>query len=306
MRWSPTGLSRNARLVSASRRTDVPALWGPWFEGRLEAGFAEYVPVGPPRRCRASLRPEDVLAFVFWTRWPRPFLPVLDRVLADGFPVGMNVTVTGLGGTAVEPGTPDPERGLAALLEVADRLPQGAVLWRFDPVFVSRDWPTSHALERFRRLAGPLAGRVHRVAISFVTPYVRQVGPDLRRYEAETGDRVEAADEGRRAEVAQALSELAKEAGIPLVACCDPALSGLAPAACNAFGWLQAAWPDLRPLKAPPLAPGREGCACSREVDIGVYDTCTLGCRYCYATRDRDTARRRMALHDPALPCLLP
>lgn len=98
MKWNLDDLNRTAVGVSASRRTDIPALFGQWFERRLDAGFVEYIPAGPPRRVRRSIAPADVSHFTFWSRWPRPFFRTLDTVLRIGYPVLWNVTITGLGG----------------------------------------------------------------------------------------------------------------------------------------------------------------------------------------------------------------
>ncbi len=307
--WSARDLAPTAVGVSASRRTDIPALYGAWLAGRLEAGRVEYVPAGPPRRIERSLRPEDVTHFTFWSKWPRPFFPTLGRLLEAGYPVLWNVTITGLGGTAVEPSVPPPERAVAAVGELSRLVGPGAIVWRYDPVFVSERFGPAHHERTFAALAGALAGRVDRVAISFVEPYARRVAPDLRRYGRETGDAPGEPSDGERLALAARLGELAAEAGVPLTVCCEPELGaalGCEPTGCNRFAWACRVYPDLARHRALRDRPTRAGCACSREVDIGVYDTCTLGCRYCYATRDRDAARRARGRHDPAGACLAP
>jgi hypothetical protein len=50
----------------------------------------------------------------------------------------------------------------------------------------------------------------------------------------------------------------------------------------------------------------RPACACIPSRDIGAPDTCTFGCRYCYATRSDAVARRRQRAHDPTAPALGP
>ncbi|MBN1335024.1 MAG: DUF1848 family protein [Deltaproteobacteria bacterium] len=309
MSWSVAALSPEARVVSASRRTDIPALYGRWFGARLDAGGCTYVPAGPPRTCRASLRPEDVRWFVFWTRWPRPFLPVLDTVLARRFPVIVNLTVTALGGTAVEPGGPPARRALTAARALADRLPRAALTWRYDPIFLSDRYDEAFHLDAFARLAEDLAGRVDHVVVSFVTRYGRRVAPDLARWEIESGDRLADPSLDRKVALVGQLEEIARAHGLPLAACCDPALTealGLPPASCNGAHQAPRAWPELATLPLPRRKPGRPGCTCVAEVDIGVYDTCTLGCRYSYGSKDQATARARARRHDPDAPCLVP
>jgi len=307
--WRPEELSKDALGISASRRTDIPALMSVWFADRLEAGFAEYIPAGPPRRIRRSLAPADVTHFTFWTKWPRPFFGVLDGVLRTGYPVLWNVTITGLGGTALEPNVPVTDKAVAATLDLAARLPAGAVVWRYDPVFVSERYDEAHHVRTFSQLCDRLRGHVDRVAMSFVQRYGRRVTPDLRRYQDDSNDPTPELTLEAQVELLGRFREIADAAELPLTLCCQPVLAarlGWPPTRCNGWSWAVRVYPELG--RRPPLRdrPTRDGCACSREIDIGVYDTCTFGCRYCYASRDLSLARRRFATHDPQGACLLP
>ena len=60
-------------IISASRRTDMPAFYADWFVNRIRAGFCTVPnPFNPNQVSRVSLKPEDVDVIVFWTRNPRP------------------------------------------------------------------------------------------------------------------------------------------------------------------------------------------------------------------------------------------
>lgn len=67
-------------IISASRRTDLPAFYSQWFFQRLQEGYVLVRnPVNPRQVSRVSLAPEVVDGFVFWTKNPGPMLPWLDR-----------------------------------------------------------------------------------------------------------------------------------------------------------------------------------------------------------------------------------
>jgi hypothetical protein len=71
-------------IVSASRRTDVPAFYGEWFLNRLDAGYCMVRnPSGKPYR--VSLRREDVDGFVFWTKDVGPFMEGLVAISQRGY-----------------------------------------------------------------------------------------------------------------------------------------------------------------------------------------------------------------------------
>ena len=60
-------------IISASRRTDIPAFYAEWMVRRLNEGYCTVAnPYNRNQVTRISLTPEDVDAIVFWTRNPRP------------------------------------------------------------------------------------------------------------------------------------------------------------------------------------------------------------------------------------------
>lgn len=245
--------------------------------------------------------------FNFWSKWPRPFFRPLDRVLELGYPVLWNVTITGLGATPVEPQVPAPEKAVEAVIELAKRVPPAAILWRYDPIFLSRTFDADHHVRAFGRLAAALAGRVDRVGTSFVEPY-RRLRPHLAAYERETGDPLLELPMSGKLELVGRLRAISERAGIPFTLCCSPELreaAGCERSGCNSWAWAVRVHPELarhRPLRARPTRPD---CGCSEEFDLGGYDTCTLGCVYSYGTCDAELARRRHAALAPGATCLV-
>ena len=49
----------------------------------------------------------------------------------------------------------------------------------------------------------------------------------------------------------------------------------------------------------------RQGCHCIESRDIGAYDTCMNGCKYCYAYKTPQKAFENFKLHHPVSPLLL-
>ena len=49
----------------------------------------------------------------------------------------------------------------------------------------------------------------------------------------------------------------------------------------------------------------RQGCDCIESRDIGAYDTCMNGCKYCYANKTPKKAFENYQYHDKLSPLLL-
>ena len=73
-------------IISASRRTDIPAFYSEWFMNRIRAGFFYRVnPFNSNQVSGFSLQPENVDAICFWSKNPKPLMQHLDELDARGF-----------------------------------------------------------------------------------------------------------------------------------------------------------------------------------------------------------------------------
>ena len=83
-------------IISASRRTDIPAYYPDWFYNRIREG---YVCVRNPMNfhqvSRISLSPDVVDGIVFWTKNPLPLMPRLEELRA--YPFYFQFTLTPYG-----------------------------------------------------------------------------------------------------------------------------------------------------------------------------------------------------------------
>jgi Domain of unknown function (DUF1848) len=290
-------VNAGAAIVSASRRTDVPGFHARWFLGRVRAGWCHWIHPYTAQVRRVSLAPGDVRAFVFWTRRPGPLLRHLPGLAADGYPMLFQLTINGYGPPLESHNPP-----VAAAVEQAERiaalLGPDAVLWRFDPILLSAELTEAWHLARFRALAGRLAGITRRCTISYVDRYGK-TRRNLAPLEAAQGRPFDDPPLERKRFLAAALADEAARHGIAVLSCCDDALvhGTVGKARCIDPDAVDAVGGDARGL---PAAPSRKDCGCVRSVDVGTYDTCAFGCRYCYAVSSRRAALARLRNADPA------
>jgi len=288
-------------IVSASRRTDIPAFYGDWFVNRLAAGFCLVAnPFNPRQVSRVSLRRDDVGAFVLWTRDPRPFAAGFDALDRGGYPYVVLMTLTGYG-PPLEPHAPAAGEVLAAAGALAARVGPERLVWRYDPVVLGPGLgPEEHAA-RFARLARRLEGSTRQVKVSFVDLY-RKTRRRLGALEHGHAYLSDPSLDPRAGELLARMSASAAGHGMTLSTCAearDWSVCGAPPGACVDGDLLR----RLFGLQITGTDRGqRPHCRCAPSRDIGVPDSCLHGCVYCYATSSHELAARRRSTHDPHAP----
>jgi hypothetical protein len=124
-------------IISASRRTDIPAFYAEWFIKRIRAGFCIVPnPMNAKQTPIISLRPEDVDAIVFWSKNPSPLLPYLNELDQRGFNYYFQFTLNDYP-RALEPNVPYLNTRLQIFKELSERIGSSRVVWRYDPIVIS-------------------------------------------------------------------------------------------------------------------------------------------------------------------------
>lgn len=286
------------KIISVSRRTDIPAFYSEWFRKRVEVGFAGYVNPFGGQKYLVSLKPEDVLAFVFWSRNFEPFLDTLRSLDDRGYKFYFNFTITGLP-NVFEPNVKPLDDLIRTCKELAARYSPKHINWRYDPIVISDLTPFDYHVERFADIASALEGAVERCYFSFAIFYDK-VKKNLTRLRREADISTFDPGTAEKSELVARLAAVAAEYGIGLYTCCGDYLitDNIHKASCvdaNIIGELFYGGELNVPGK-----PTRKECGCSASVDIGAYDTCVHGCVYCYANVNKATARGRYEDHDPS------
>jgi DNA repair photolyase len=279
----PEEEERGIVIVSASRRTDLPAFYADWFMKRIRAGFCHVVnPFNPNQRSYVSLNPEDVEIIVFWTRNPHGLLPHLEELDNRGYRYYFLYTLLDYP-SLLEPKAPPLLSRLETFKRLADRIGAERVVWRYDPIVLSTVTDVPYHLCRFDYLASELAGYTLRVIVSLLDVYAK-VRRRLKGLETK-GFRLFADDIQALADLMPHLAQTARASGMEIQSCAekhDLRCYGIEPGACIDPELIEQVF-DITVTRQKD--PGqRSACRCVLSKDIGSYETCRGGCLYCYAT----------------------
>ena len=284
-------------IISASRRTDIPAYYSNWLVQRVEEGFCLVRnPINLAQISRISLAPDVVDAFVFWTKNPTPMMNKLDAF--DAFPYYFQFSLTGYG-RDVETNLPDKNEVLIpAFQKLATRLRPERVIWRYDPILFNDKYTPDYHLRVIEKIASALEGSTEKCVISFVDTYARNAEA-MKELGA-----IEISDQDLR-DFAARIVEIAGARGIAVATCAekmDLANVGIEHNCC------------VDPVLIGRIAGGemktgkdrnqRDGCGCAQSIDIGAYNSCLNGCKYCYANWDKDSVEKTAARYDWTAPML--
>ena len=290
-------------IISASRRTDVPAFYAKWFMNRIREGFCTVPnPFNPKQISRISLKPEDVDVIVFWTRHARPLLPFLNELNERGHRYYFLYTLM-KNPRVLEPKSPSHERSLKTFRELADRLGREKMVWRYDPIVFSTITDANFHKETYHRIAEELKGYTSRSIISVVDMY-RKTAKRLRLLE-DQGICITESTKENLGVLMKSLAASASANGMEIQTCAekqDFSSHGISPGKCVDDDLIRRVFNlDVTRQKDPSQ---RSYCRCVPSRDIGMYDTCRFGCVYCYATTSMALARKRHGNSDLTSPSL--
>jgi len=291
-------------IISASRRTDVPAFYSNWFMKRIEAGHCDVPnPFNPRQVTEVSLKPEDVDVIVFWTRNASPLMPHIDELDRKGHRYTFLYTMMD-NPRPMDPRCPSMKEALGTFKALSDRIGPERVTWRYDPIVFSNATNPEFHKRTYETIAKQLQGYTNRSIISLVTVYrkarqrltaLRQAGIDLMECEGEAF-----------VDLMMFMASTARENNMTLLSCAqegDLALYGIQPGKCIDDGLIREVFGlEVSHTKDPSQ---RKACGCVKSKDIGMYDTCLYGCAYCYATTSFERAKENYRRHDPEAPSII-
>jgi Domain of unknown function (DUF1848) len=279
-------------VISASRRTDIPAFYMPWFMAGIDTGYFEVQNPYNHHVTRVDATIDQVHSIVFWSKNFGPFLDLdYGRVLVDrGYRLFFNFTINSEQST-LEPAIPPLEQRLAQLERLVETFGPDCVQWRLDPIcfFRERSGLMADNLNQFEIIARQVyESGVRQCITSFVDLY-RKV---QRRINCQSDLVLIDPPLGSKVDTIARLAEHLFELDIDLRLCCEKDLLAALPPGLPVG--LSACIPSdrLAALFGPGISTAKDsgqrrsaGCGCGVSKDIGSYNLhpCRHNCLFCYA-----------------------
>jgi len=285
-------------IISASRRTDIPAFYGEWFMNRLKDGeVLVRNPMNSKQVTRVYLTPEKVDCIVFWTKNPSEFIKYLPQIDSMGYKYYFLFTLTSYD-QSVEVNVDKKKKIIDIFKQLSNAVGKEKVIWRYDPILLTASYNKDYHFKWFEYLAQNLSSYTDECIISFLSFY--------NKVKRNMGDIKCVLPEMPMIELfAEHFARISKKYGISLYTCShefDLDKYGIGHAKCVDDQIIEKITGNILRLKKDKSQ--REECGCVESKDIGAYNSCNHGCIYCYANCSEGKVRLNVSGYDPYSPML--
>ena len=307
-------------IISASRATDIPAYFSAWFLNRLKTGYMRWTnPFNARQTQYVSFRRTRVI--VFWTKNPMPLIRYLSEIETKGINFYFQYTLNDYEKDGLEPNLPPLSQRVDTFKILAEKLGKKRVIWRYDPLILTKSLTIDVLIERITHLAEMLSGHTEKLVISFadISNY-KKVQNNLKRHQVHYHEFTPSL----MTEIAKRLSALNQTWGLKIASCAESIeldRFGIEHNRCIDDNLMIELFKDDRPLMdflgyEPNLfgesfqsylkdKGQRKDCGCIVSKDIGMYNTCNHLCIYCYANTSCQAVRNNFKNHNPESDALI-
>lgn len=284
-------------ILSVSRRTDIPNYYSDWFLNKVSNGYL-YVrnPMNNHQVSKIEINREVIDCIVFWTKNPKNMIPRLDEL--KDYPFYFQFTLTPYD-KDIEPGLPSKRDELIdTFITLSNKIGKERVIWRYDPILINNKYTQEYHIKTFSEMADRLNGYTDKVIISFIDSYakIKKNMKELEISDISVEDMKSIAREftiiaSRNNLLIDTCTEMIelKEYGISHGKCIDD----------NLISRITGAKLDIKKDKNQ-----RKECGCMESIDVGAYNTCINGCKYCYANFNESTVMNKNSLYNIESPLL--
>jgi DNA repair photolyase len=264
----------------------------------LNEGFL-YVrnPFNAHQISKVNLTPDEIECIVFWTKNPKEFLKRIHIVDELGFKYYFQFTVTSYD-SSIEEQVPKKKEIIDTFIELSEKIGSEKVIWRYDPILITEKFNIEYHVKWYDYLASNLKNHTNKCIISFVDMY-KKCERNLKEI------KVEKVSNENKKNFAQELSRISKLNGLVLETCAEELelqREGISHGKCIDDTLIEQIIDSKISISKDKTQ--RQACGCVTSIDIGSYNTCMHGCKYCYANFSKHAVEKNCSLHDKLSPLL--
>ncbi|TVL43830.1 hypothetical protein A9X84_08415 [Brachyspira hyodysenteriae] len=258
-------------IISASRRTDIPSLHTKWFLNRLKE---EYVitqnPISKNNFYKIPLNKNIVDIIVFWSK--NPNIDFLKEVRYLGYEFYLHFTITPYDKN-IEINIPDKNLLIKNFQTISKLFGKEKIIWRYDPIILNDDFDANYHINNFKNFADSLNDYTDECIFSFVQIY------------SKIKNNIKNINDNDKLLLIENMKEISEKNNIKLKSCSQDFDNitniRVEKSACIDKERIQKILGYY--IKEKKDKSQRKLCNCIESIDIGMYNTCTNGCIYCYA-----------------------
>lgn len=279
-------------VISASRRTDIPAFYMNWFMEQIKKGVFEVINPYNRRKSMVPATPDKVHTIVFWSKNYDQFIKgnFGKELKKAGYNLFFNFTINSVS-PLLEPNVPSLEKRLNQLESLCGRFDAKSITWRFDPIcfYTTKNGEFQNNLNDFNYIAErAFQCGITRCITSFMDDY-----PKIRkRTSSISGFSFFDPSLEEKKKIILNMERMLIEKNISLQTCCEKALlkslpsgSGITKSSCIPNDLLVKIFGGGLSFKHDSGQRIKDGCGCMVSSDIGSYNLhpCYHNCLFCYA-----------------------
>ncbi|NHI91831.1 MAG: DUF1848 family protein [Candidatus Lokiarchaeota archaeon] len=266
-------------VISASRRTDIPAFYLDWMIDRLKKGYVKVKnPFYPAQVSTVSLKKEEVHSIILWSKDFSKFLNKISEF--SEYNLFFHFTINDC--QELEPNIPSLNQRLLQMKKLVAEFDPKVIRWRFDPiVFWKENGEIKNNLRSFDKILETMVNLgLKECFFSFATWYDKCKKRAIRNkfeYLVPT--------KKKRLKITKQLADKCKEKNMVMLACCNDdliAIKNVEKGHCIDGELLSRLFKEKCSVARYAT---RETCGCTANKDIGNYNEqiCHHSCLYCYA-----------------------
>ena len=276
-------------IVNVGGRTDIVNYFSDWLINRLNDGYVySRNPLFENNVSKISLKPEDVDCLMFCSKNYKPIMKHM-KYINEKYRIICHYTITAYG-KDIEPNVPSIDESIKNLIELSEIVGKEKVLWRYDPILLTDKYTVQKHIEIFEYMAKKIFPYVQRCIFSFVEMY--------KKLDYNMPEIIQFTDDDKK-EILLNIGKTSKKYNLYVQTCGTDSNYeefGIHKSGCTTPEILEIANNvKYKNIKGKGM---RKECHCLQSRDIGAYDTCINGCKYCYANKRPEFAVKNIKLHN--------